>query len=273
METKLDHTLNFGFQDFQQTHLFSDTELIFSQGQSMKSHKLILAACSPFLNHCLKNHYDPENLTILLPDFDIEEFSAILPHLYGFAQPNQDLTNDLIQTLKFGQFVEKSNLELKEVFEEPFDLWDLDEEPTEPEETKKSKALDLICLGCFVPMSNIEELRTHAALNQRCAEKNCFCPDCDKVFDSPIKVTRHAVVHKKEAKYHCDKCQKSFKSSRILQTHLSKVHNFHQIKRFQCFKCPKSFDFENHLKHHLNNHDIKTKELYCDQCDMICANR
>ena len=290
MESKLEHTLNLGFQDFHQDDLFSDTELIFSDGQSVKSHKLILAACSPYLRKYLKaNENTEEILTIILPDFDIQDFRQLLPYLYGFAQPNQSLNNGLIQTLRFGHFEENSNLsilssippkqtncELKEtIFEEPYDLWDLDEEvPSTNEPSEKPKALDLICLGCFVPMTNIEELRTHAALHQRCAEKNCFCPQCDKVFDSPIKVTRHSVVHKKDyAKYPCDKCPKTFKSSRILQTHLSKVHNFHQLKRFQCMKCPKSFDFENHLKHHLNNHDIKTKELYCDQCDMICSNR
>eukprot|EP00093_Oithona_nana_P013381 13381.XXX_480632_481957_1 [CDS] Oithona nana genome sequencing. len=290
MESKLEHTLNLGFQDFHQDDLFSDTELIFSDGQSVKSHKLILAACSPYLRKYLKaNENTEEILTIILPDFDIQDFRQLLPYLYGFAQPNQSLSNELIQTLRFGHFEENSNLsilssippkqtncELKEtIFEEPYDLWDLDEEvPSTNEPSEKPKALDLICLGCFVPMTNIEELRTHAALHQRCAEKNCFCPQCDKVFDSPIKVTRHSVVHKKDyAKYPCDKCPKTFKSSRILQTHLSKVHNFHQLKRFQCMKCPKSFDFENHLKHHLNNHDIKTKELYCDQCDMICSNR
>lgn len=290
MESKLEHTLNLGFQDFHQDDLFSDTELIFSDGQSVKSHKLILAACSPYLRKYLKaNENTEEILTIILPDFDIQDFRQLLPYLYGFAQPNQSLNNELIQTLRFGHFEENSNLsilssippkqtncELKEtIFEEPYDLWDLDEEvPSTNEPSEKPKALDLICLGCFVPMTNIEELRTHAALHQRCAEKNCFCPQCDKVFDSPIKVTRHSVVHKKDyAKYPCDKCPKTFKSSRILQTHLSKVHNFHQLKRFQCMKCPKSFDFENHLKHHLNNHDIKTKELYCDQCDMICSNR
>ena len=290
MESKLEHTLNLGFQDFHQDDLFSDTELIFSDGQSVKSHKLILAACSPYLRKYLKTNENTEEiLTIILPDFDIQDFRQLLPYLYGFAQPNQSLNNELIQTLRFGHFEENSNLsilssippkqtncELKEtIFEEPYDLWDLDEEvPSTNEPSEKPKALDLICLGCFVPMTNIEELRTHAALHQRCAEKNCFCPQCDKVFDSPIKVTRHSVVHKKDyAKYPCDKCPKTFKSSRILQTHLSKVHNFHQLKRFQCMKCPKSFDFENHLKHHLNNHDIKTKELYCDQCDMICSNR
>ena len=290
MESKLEHTLNLGFQDFHQDDLFSDTELIFSDGQSVKSHKLILAACSPYLRKYLKaNENTEEILTIILPNFDIQDFRQLLPYLYGFAQPNQSLNNELIQTLRFGHFEENSNLsilssippkqtncELKEtIFEESYDLWDLDEEvPSTNEPSEKPKALDLICLGCFVPMTNIEELRTHAALHQRCAEKNCFCPQCDKVFDSPIKVTRHSVVHKKDyAKYPCDKCSKTFKSSRILQTHLSKVHNFHQLKRFQCMKCPKSFDFENHLKHHLNNHDIKTKELYCDQCDMICSNR
>ena len=290
MESKLEHTLNLGFQDFHQDDLFSDTELIFSDGQSVKSHKLILAACSPYLRKYLKTNENTEEiLTIILPDFDIQDFRQLLPYLYGFAQPNQSLNNELIQTLRFGHFEENStlsilssippkqtNCELKEtIFEEPYDLWDLDEEvPSTNEPSEKPKALDLICLGCFVPMTNIEELRTHAALHQRCAEKNCFCPQCDKVFDSPIKVTRHSVVHKKDyAKYPCDKCPKTFKSSRILQTHLSKVHNFHQLKRFQCMKCPKSFDFENHLKHHLNNHDIKTKELYCDQCDMICSNR
>ena len=290
MESKLEHTLNLGFQDFHQDDLFSDTELIFSNGQSVKSHKLILAACSPYLRKYLKTNENTEEiLTIILPDFDIQDFRQLLPYLYGFAQPNQSLNNELIQTLRFGHFEENSNLsilssippkqtncELKEtIFEEPYDLWDLDEEvPSTNEPSEKPKALDLICLGCFVPMTNIEELRTHAALHQRCAEKNCFCPQCDKVFDSPIKVTRHSVVHKKDyAMYPCDKCPKTFKSSRILQTHLSKVHNFHQLKRFQCMKCPKSFDFENHLKHHLNNHDIKTKELYCDQCDMICSNR
>ena len=286
MGSKLQHTLNLGFQDFHQDDLFSDTELIFSNGQSLKSHKLILAACSPYLKKYLKSNENTEEiLTIFLPDFDIQDFSQILPFLYGFAQPNQSLTSELIQTLKLGNFEENSNLsilssipskekpeELKETIFEDL-VWDLDEEVPESEPCDKPKALDLICLGCFLPMTNIEELRAHAALHQRCAEKNCFCPQCDKVFDSQIKVIRHSVVHKTVAKFPCDKCNKIFKSSRILQTHLSKVHNFHQVKRFQCSKCPKSFNFENHLKHHLNNHDIKTKELYCDQCDMICSNR
>ena len=101
MGSKLQHTLNLGFQDFHQDDLFSDTELIFSNGQSLKSHKLILAACSPYLKKYLKSNENTEEiLTIFLPDFDIQDFSQILPFLYGFAQPNQSLNNEIIQTLR-----------------------------------------------------------------------------------------------------------------------------------------------------------------------------
>ena len=132
------------------------------------------------------------------------------------------------------------------------------------------------CNGCDLLFYTSQELKDHLS-KTKCGSVYAQCPDCPKVFDSAMKLTRHRVVHKKEnaPRFECNQCLKRFLSDRILNSHLAKVHGIHIQRKFQCLKCPKSFNFENQLRCHEEKHKNKQKDpdLFCDQCDMICANR
>ena len=82
-------------------------------------------------------------------------------------------------------------------------------------------------------ITTANDLKTHLELNKKCSEKNFVCPECPpecpKFYDSHIKVIRHRVVHRNDPKFNCDKCQKAFKSKRILVTHLSKGNFFQKV--------------------------------------------
>ena len=82
-------------------------------------------------------------------------------------------------------------------------------------------------------ITTANDLKTHLELNKKCSEKNFVCPECPpecpKFYDSHIKVIRHRVVHRNDPKFNCDKCQKAFKSKRILGTHLSKGNIFQKV--------------------------------------------
>jgi len=231
------------------------------------------------------------------------------------AEFDPNISSDLVQTLQLGQYFQKvefqkvEHIQLDQIqlqqltspesipIEIP-DNWCI--EPIEPQidsqvdlkiepkilpeeptlQTIKSKYDDTIqCFHCHVPIHTVEELKTHLEINKKCSEKNFICPECPpecpKFFDSHIKVIRHRVVHRHEAKFHCDNCQKNFKSKKILTTHLSKVHGIHRNMEYQCPKCPSSFNFANHLKAHVEKHSIPNREpdLFCEHCDMIFNNR
>ena len=138
---------------------------------------------------------------------------------------------------------------------------------------------EIKCNSCGLSVSNLKD----HLITSKCGTKYSMCSECPKVFDTPIKLIRHKVVHKKQnaPKFNCDQCQKSFLSQRILNTHLAKVHGIHIQKKFQCLKCPQSFNFENQLKFHEAKHlNINERtggpnkpDLFCDFCDMICTNR
>ena len=159
-------------------------------------------------------------------------------------------------------------------FDEPIDVVpDLEISKEEPKENNEIK-----CNSCGLSVSNLKD----HLITSKCGTKYSMCLECPKVFDTPIKLIRHKVVHKKQnaPKFNCDQCQKSFLSQRILNTHLAKVHGIHIQKKFQCLKCPQSFNFENQLKFHEAKHlnikrggGPKEPDLFCDFCDMICTNR
>lgn len=149
--------------------------------------------------------------------------------------------------------------------------------PIKEKETQQNTN-EIKCNSCGISVSNLKE----HLITSKCGTKYSMCSECPKVFDTPIKLIRHKVVHKKQnaPKFNCDQCQKSFLSQRILNTHLAKVHGIHIQKKFQCLKCPQSFNFENQLKFHEAKHlNVKRTggpikpDLFCDFCDMICTNR
>ena len=123
-------TLHFGIQEIFKEKLFCDVQLCFKHGSVLNLHKLILASSSSFILECLINQTNEETACIILPDFDLHEFryidliiillrfsieliyiilntdfSEILPYLYGTTNQNDfNVSNDLIQTLKLGNF-------------------------------------------------------------------------------------------------------------------------------------------------------------------------
>ena len=223
--------------------------------------------------------------------------------MYGYsAEYDTTVSSNIVQTMQLGQYFQKvEHIQLEQIqlqqltspepipIEIPDNFYCIepidpqiepDILPEEPLQTFKTKYDDTIqCFHCHVPISTVDELKSHLEISKKCSEKNFICPECPpecpKFFDSPIKVIRHRVVHRNEAKFNCDHCQKIFKSRKILITHLSKVHGIHQHMKYQCPKCPSSFNFQNHLQAHVEKHSLPNREpdLFCEHCEMIFNNR
>ena len=177
-----------------------------------------------------------------------------MPYLYGYSNETfADVSNELVQTLQLQTKLCKEDFKAETVSIPDISVeCDFSWEEKSLEDWTNSlgkKYQDSIqCFACFASMKNIPDLQKHIEESKKCQDKNFFCQKCPKVFDLPIKVVRHSVVHKTDGKvFACLKCGKAFKSKRILTTHLSKVHGVHPDKAFKCQKCPKSFNFQARL--------------------------
>jgi len=227
---------------------------------------------------------------------------VVVPFLYGYSSELDSIvSSEIVQTMQLGHYFQVpsdqedqlQDLQLEQLTSSdpiPIDIpdnWCI-EPQSEPENTLledpqlnfKPKYDDTVqCFHCHMAITTANDLKTHLELNKKCSEKNFVCPECPpecpKFYDSHIKVIRHRVVHRNDPKFNCDKCQKAFKSKRILVTHLSKVHGIHQTMKYQCPKCPNSFNFETHLKVHLEKHSLPHREpdMFCDHCEMTFNNR
>ena len=223
--------------------------------------------------------------------FSLIFYREVLPFLYGYSNEIfTSIRSNIVQSLRFGQNFDTNRDELINPLNPSCENDVMDEDKIEPfEETIKETTMtdfegyeykpildsNVLCFNCYIPIKSPNDLKDHLETSPKCSEKNFMCPHCPRFFDSAIKVIRHKVVHKDSPKYPCEKCQKVFKSKRILQTHNSKVHGIHPDMKFKCSKCPQSFNFETHLKAHFVKHSLSKQppDLFCDQCDQVFHTR
>ena len=155
------------------------------------------------------------------------------------------------------------------------------------------------CDKSFLSRTNLEVHRWNCGKT-----KEFKCRICDTVFKSPYVVQVHFYQSHKEKKFKCEtcsetfavkkrlksheekcgakdghnicnKCEKAFRTAKLLRTHTIQMH---EEKKFKCELCNKLFPFNSTLNYHKkNSHEgLKTKtegKMYqCQQCEKRFGN-
>ena len=103
--------LHEGLQGCRNADQHSDIRIITGDHNMTNLHQLVLAAASPLLRKAILN-IDPagrasdEPMTILLPDFTVDDLNTLLPWLYGEVYDEQQPPQpnyELVQTMAIGQ--------------------------------------------------------------------------------------------------------------------------------------------------------------------------
>ena len=148
------------------------------------------------------------------------------------------------------------------------------------ERCKKEK-LWLICTFCNLKTLSKTDFKKHfkkmhnnECLNYELEEKIYQCDLCDYVSNDRRNVHRHKMVHS-IIKHECTYCERKFKSSFLLNKHISSAHfEKKQIKVepkiYYCdicdYKAKRRFDVKRHQTRHSNTKPRKP-EIFCEICN------
>ena len=131
---------NFDLRSYHYTEEFSDVNLITKNG-SVKAHKLVLGAVSNVLCQAFNQSQSENQVSVHLPDFNLEDVSAFLCVLYGISDDLNSINQDLIQCLTSRSLVQKSD-ELEDPINETTEFNEENFEEDYQEETNEPIAID-----------------------------------------------------------------------------------------------------------------------------------
>ncbi|XP_075988026.1 uncharacterized protein LOC142984356 [Anticarsia gemmatalis] len=105
------------------------------------------------------------------------------------------------------------------------------------------------CPDCDAQCKNIVSLRLHSLqIHSHCCTFKCS--DCGKVLSSYRSFTNHARTHKKNLRYCCEFCNKTFISTMNLKSHKNSSHK--DAYSTICHNCGATFENSDLLRDHLN---------------------
>ena len=123
------------------------------------------------------------------------------------------------------------------------------------------------CRNCDKSFYRKQELSNHVEI-AHLGEKKYECEACGKAFASKIKHGSHvrrAHLHTaSKVQIMCTICLKTFTQKGHLEIHVQTIHE--KIKKFSCLKCDRKFKRSHHLKSHMKFHD-GIKDYVCNICN------
>ena len=96
------------------------------------------------------------------------------------------------------------------------------------------------------------------------------CFQCDKIFPSRSKLSRHAQRAHYEVIFKCGLCQEKFTFKDNLDRHWKAIHKGYKESDeiFSCDTCGMKFPVKHNYTRHLKKHDEPKETFNCDTCGM-----
>ncbi|XP_055529163.1 transcription factor grauzone-like [Wyeomyia smithii] len=125
----------------------------------------------------------------------------------------------------------------------------------------------LSCDLCAEPLEDFTELRKHYKyVHNQPAYLKC----CSKKIFKKCWMVEHIQLHLNPDAFHCDICNKSYSSSKVLKEHTKEVHSPNENRPFKCETCLKPFVSHAHLNAHVM---VAHGSVPCPQCPKVLASQ
>ena len=267
---------------------FADVTLVSDDNKSIKAHKNILSACSPFFRDILKIETENSHPVIYLTWIQYPEMETILQFMYlGEVKFCKRRINKFITV---GENLEVKGLSNQDAVNEsdPDNLSDLDEclakeEPVkditdcdndnecvdpidvnEPNSTDDdvSRYLEIKLSNDDIKINEDEQegQDTKHHILQRSSFK---CKHCDKIYTSKAGLWIHRKSKHEGIKYACNQCDYQGNRQDSLTKHIQSAH---EGVKYACNQCDKKFTQQCDVTKHIQSvHD--GIRYVCDQCD------
>lgn len=119
--------------------------------------------------------------------------------------------------------------------------------------------------GCGKIQSSKDRLKEHEKFHR--GEFGFFCTECDYKTVTIGHLNQHYKMHSNDRPHKCKQCDKSYKGSHKLKSHVLQVHTLPANRPYQCPYCDKSYGDKYGLDRHEIVHLPKMKYLKCNICE------
>ena len=270
---------------------FTDVTLVSDDNKSIKAHRNILSACSPFFRDILKIETDNSHpVVIYLTWIQYQEIETILQFMYlGEVRFSKKRIHKFITV---GENLEVKGLSNQVAVNEsdPDNLSDLDEclakeEPVkditdcdndnecvdpidvnEPNSTDAdvSRYLEIKLSNDDIKINEHEdEPQGQDTKHQILKRSNFKCRHCDKIYTSKAGLWIHRKSKHEGIKYACNQCDYQANRQDSLTKHIQSTH---EGVKYACNQCDKKFTQQCDVTKHIQSvHD--GIRYVCNQCD------
>lgn len=125
----------------------------------------------------------------------------------------------------------------------------------------------LSCDLCAEPLEDFTELRKHYKYVHN---EQGYLKCCNKKIFKKCWMIEHIQLHLNPDAFHCELCNKSYSSSKVLKEHTKEVHSPEENRHFKCDTCLKPFVSNAHLNAHIM---VAHGSVPCPQCPKILASQ
>ncbi|XP_049293897.1 zinc finger protein 714-like [Anopheles funestus] len=125
----------------------------------------------------------------------------------------------------------------------------------------------LTCDICSAPLSDFSDLYKHYKLTHKVTG---YLRCCNRSIYKKCWMIEHLQLHLNPDTFRCERCAKSYSSSKVLKEHIKEVHASDAERSFPCTTCRKAFVSRSHLNAHIM---VAHDTVPCPQCEKVLSSR
>ena len=215
-------TVTNSFKLLKQEKEFFDVTLVSDDQKQIKSHKVVLSACSGFFKSILENNAHSFPM-IYLSGIDSTNLKLIMDYIYdGEVQVYQEQLDSFLTVAQklmiAGLLKDKSENDLEIQLKDEFAV----SEPQTKHNNSQLEELDTSNMKIAIPNHDQNEINKTIQENLIKENGNYKCHVCGKKSKLLGDIKRHIETHIDGLCYECSSCSKIFKTSDSLRSHKRK---------------------------------------------------